>query len=403
MTDTLTRREFLSAAAAITLLPALPHIGAVRAAEKKKVRTLLWISPDGGESQIDTWDPKPDAPEEIRGELGTIRTAIAGVRIGEVYPRMSKLLDKVTLLRARKTEGELNHLPAMRQMLRRGRSAHLLSDHAKRAGGLPALYAETNGVINGFDYRREAYGVGTLSMEMLWSGKDERYLPPDLGEPDPRLPGKMSLLGKLDRRGTPEADRFAQLQEEAALLIGRIRGSVKLKKCDIEAYGDNQIGIGMLTMRELARQGLAGALAFRAGDWDDHFAIFKNLPPRAAQMDRALSALVTDIKRGRLGDALLVYGSEFGRTPVVNVQAGRDHHAWGTSILCGTGIKEGFVHGETDNRGNGKEGVVTTAQFAETVLEALAAEPDFGKRSELPPVFARGKRAASTPVARLAG
>jgi hypothetical protein len=103
-------------------------------------------------------------------------------------------------------------------------------------------------------------------------------------------------------------------------------------------------------------------------------------------MDQALAALITDVKRGLLGDTLLVWSGEFGRGPLTR-DAGRDHFRWHTSLLAGPGIREGLVYGATDNRLEGRDGIVDDETFASLVLEAASNEPDYRLRSRLPAVF----------------
>src|SRR5262249_12271331 len=107
-----TRRQALTLGGLSLLSLAVPGLS-LRAEPAGKYRTLLWISPDGGESQIDSFDPKPNCPTEVRGPFGTIPTALPGVRVSELYPRTARLLDQVALLRARHV-ADLDHLLAMR-------------------------------------------------------------------------------------------------------------------------------------------------------------------------------------------------------------------------------------------------------------------------------------------------
>jgi hypothetical protein len=381
-----TRRQALSLGGLSLLSLAVPGL-ALRAEPARKYRTLLWISPDGGESQLDSFDPKPNAPTEVRGPFGTIATALPGVRLSALYPRTARLLDQVALLRARHV-ADLNHLPAMRAMLAREGQRHLLSEHARTTTGIPPFYAETPDVLPSADYRRDAYGTNTLVLDLPWDRVSKRFRPPDVVTPDERLPQRLELLKRLDRRGSEPGQRFDELREQAVDLIRRSGPGLDLRAEDLDRYGgENPIAVGILSMRELARLGVTGSLVFRAGDWDDHYRLAENMPRRAARMDQALSALLSDLRRGLLGDALVVYASEFGRAPRLNKEGGRDHWPFCHALLCGGPVKPGVVHGWTDHRGAGQDGVVEAAAFAELVKEALAQEPDFARRSQLPKLF----------------
>ena len=103
-------------------------------------------------------------------------------------------------------------------------------------------------------------------------------------------------------------------------------------------------------------------------------------------MDAALSSIIQDLRRGLLGDTLLVYAGEFGRDPKMNGYGGRDHWPYCHGLLAGRSIKS-VVHGSTDKKGEGKDGIVYSSQFGDIVKEALAQEPDFGKRAQLPKLF----------------
>src|SRR5262249_2702776 len=146
----------------------------------------------------ETFDPKPDAPREIRGALGTIPSSVPGVRVGELFPRTAAVLNRVTLLRARLAD-HTEHLAAMQGMLRRGRDGrHLLTRHAARAGGAPSPYAETRGVISSSPSRADPFSAPRLTREVQWDEQRRRFLPPAFGGAAPRLHGRMELLRRLD-------------------------------------------------------------------------------------------------------------------------------------------------------------------------------------------------------------
>jgi hypothetical protein len=379
------RRDILKIGALSALASLVPGL---RADPGRRFKTILWISPDGGAPQTDTLDPKPDAPEAVRGPFRAIPTAVPGVQVSELFPRTAAVLNRVTLLRARRANST-DHLRAMQEMLRRepdGR--HLLTRHAERARGMPYAYAETPGVLSAFPYRQDAYGVPRMALEVQWDDRRRRFLPPPLGEGGPALDGRMRLLRRLDTLPDNEQTRrMAELRERAYRLINETRAGLRLPERDLARYGgDNPVSVGALTMRELVRQGVTGALFFRAGNWDYHDNLVRDITRDAPPMDHALAALITDVKRGLLGETLLVYSGEFGRGPMSSL-GGRDHFSWHTSLLAGPGIREGYVYGATDNRMEGRSGIVDDETFASLVQEAAGNEPDYRLRSRLPPVF----------------
>src|SRR5262249_54060929 len=200
--------------------------------------------------------------------------------------------------------------------------------------------------------------------------------PPRCGGAAPRLHGRMELLRRLDT--FPDNDRtrrLADLRERAYRLITQTSAGIGLREQDIARYGgENPVSIGVLTMRELVRQGVTGGLLLRAGNWDYHADLTDRIRVDAPAMDHALAAPVTDLKRGLLGDTLLVYNGEFGRAPRLNGFAGRDHFAWHSAFLAGPGVREGFVYGDTDAQGRGRTGVVSDEAFAALVQEAASNE-----------------------------
>jgi hypothetical protein len=386
---TFNRRDVLRLglfAAADALLPAVAE---AQGRGRAQVKKLLWITPDGGESQLDTWDPRPDAVDAIRGPFQTIQTAQPGVRLSEVYPGMASRLDKITLLRARDT-GTNDHLTGMQSMLGRTAESHLAKRHADRLR-LPGMYQETPGVISGFNYRHDAFNLPSQLMELRWHDGRKRFeFPAGLANDDADLERRRRLLPSVDRVNIPGTETYEGHRELAFRLAGIFREGLPLNQRDIERYGgNNPIAIGMLTMREALRRGMCGAGVFRAGDWDDHWSLAQNLRPRAQQMDRALSALVDDVHRRELGPMTIVYAAEIGRFPRMN-GTGREHHNITTGFLMGEEFQPG-VYGESSPDGmHTRSGTVTNRDLVHIVEEGLKTgtdRRDFTVRSRFRDLF----------------
>lgn len=384
------RRDVLRIGALSALGGFLPSVARTQEKTSGRVKTLIWIVPDGGESSIDTWDPKPEATAKARGPFRAIPTALRdGTVLSELYPRMARVLGKVSLVRTVETRGSLDHLSAMKAMLQRDGSKHIVSEHARAGTGCDAVYAEVPGLITGSDYRGEAYGARSLCMEMGWDADGKRFILPEMPPLDPGMPDRMRLLERMESRSPAIDDAFARNRERAVQILGRNRKPLSFHPKDIDAYGgENPLSIGILTIRELVHQGFSGAYVFRSGDFDDHYSLKDALGKRAPVMDAALSRMVQEIKDGDLGDALLVYAGEFGRSPVMNGSAGRDHYAFSSAFLCGNGIKEGYVHGDSGIQGNRPRDIVTQQEFGDAIRKALGMPLDAGRTARLPPVFA---------------
>jgi hypothetical protein len=362
------RRAFVGGMAA---LPWLARQLAVRvgSAPARRARSLLVVWLDGGMSHLDTLDGKPEAPPDVRGDLGAVRTAVDGVFVSSRLPRLAARLDRCTLLRS-VTHGEGNH----------DRGAHLLLTGHRPSASLvmPAL-----GACFGHD------GAGALPPYVAIPHAVEHaragFLPaarapfPTGGDPgrpdfavadlaaDPRRGRAEALRERLDAldaahagaaAGAADRDR-ARAIAQAALLSRdpAARGAFDLaaEPADVrERYGRNRLGQSCLLARRLVRAGVRTVMVTDTG-WDHHDRIASALtygfPPKLDALDGALAALLDDVRDGALDETLVVVASEFGRTPRLNPGGGRDHWPRAQSVLLfGAGVRPGVV-GRTDARG----------------------------------------------------
>ena len=405
--DGITRRELLRAGSLSLLgLASGQHQPAVLARETPTSRgapakAVILIDLFGGPSHIDTFDPKPDAPPEIRGEFGTIPTAIPGIRVGEHLPHLAKRLDRLAVIRtvshrynshnpygvmtgfdggqdqmdyfARPT----NHpsVPSVCQYLGVGRGKELPGYVM-----LPAFPGYTQGLR-----RAGPYGgyLGpkfdpVFSTADAHTGKDTTtskdfysHTITPMGEPQlPKIEGDLTL-DALDRRRTLVQQLDAQTavldvrghsdRRDAAfdlLLSPKAKSAFDLAKESPklrERYGRDIFGSSVLLARRLVEAGVTFVTihteAKPNGHWDTHSNNFKMLQHVLLPfLDRAVSALIDDLTdRGLLDSTLVVVTGDMGRTPKVNKNAGRDH--WpkcGFCLFAGGGTKPGVVHGTTD-------------------------------------------------------
>ncbi len=346
---------------------------------------------DGGPSHHDTFDPKPNAPTEVRGEFGVIDTAVPGLRVSEHLPLLARQAEHFALLRSLH-HGNPSHAPAEHQMLtgrmgsRPGTARAVIEApslgsivsrmRGPRRRGLPAYVA----VPWNFHHAYGGSPFGAASYlgpryEPFESGHLPKNATDDFEVPELKLPGDMpatrlqkrrSLLGRIDRLGDDELSRdplkrSRVLTDEAMdmLVNKRVREAFDLTREPPslrEQYGPHEWGQSALLGRRLVESGVT-FIMLQCGlrqDWDTHDANFvklkKNLLP---PLDRAVATLIGDlVDRGLFDKTLVLVMGEFGRTPIVNKDAGRDHWADVFSVLIsGGGLRGGQVVGSSDKTG----------------------------------------------------
>lgn len=338
---------------------------------------LIWLH--GGQTQLDTYDMKPHAPQEVRGPYKPIPTSLSGLQICELLPRMAKVMDKVTIHRAFSHPNN-DHYAAAHWVLT-GYLGATGGDQRPRFPSMGSIAARALGprkpdvppyvIMNdgGFGYHGAAY-LGA-QYHPLRTG-DESYgnegpqlpvakttdLKPLAGMTDTRLLRRRSLLKDLDRtRREVEADAgrrdldAAQQKALDMILSGKAHEAFGLSKEDPkirEWYGPGW-GEDALMARRLIEAG-ARFVVCNTGYWDDHGNIKGAMDSKLPRHDRMVACLIEDLhQRGMLQDTLVIAAGEFGRTPNINKDAGRDHWAQaGCVLLAGGGFRHGQVIGATD-------------------------------------------------------
>ena len=345
--------------------------------DKKNV-ILFWLS--GGPSHIDMWDPKPDAPSEIRGPFDSIPTKLPGVRVSEHLPLTAKLMDKLTILRGVDCSAS-NHTPITMQA---GNPLARRTNDGRDGGGYPSMgsvAAKFRGpnapgmpafVGLARSWRSDVWEAGHMGSQ--FAPVDGSKLAGRLALPEglstTRLRDRGSLLSQLDRlhRDLDENPAVAQLdhythQALDTVLSGRAKRAFDLSEETDKMrdfYGRESIGQKALLARRLVEAGSTFVLVSGAWGYFDHHGdevrwggIVKGLKPLMPRVDRTLHALVTDLEqRGLLDDTLVLMMGEFGRSPVMTKTAGRGHWARVMSmIMAGGGLNHGRVLGSTDRKG----------------------------------------------------
>ena len=342
--ERINRRDLLKASAlsaagiSASVMPGVRPAAA--AGPRAKHCILLFLN--GGPSHLDTWDPKPEAPAEYRGEFRAIPTSVDGLQICEHLPRLARLAQHYAIVRT-VTGTEENHERARRLIL--GREL----DHPDRTPthasfGAPAYVAiprvlQSDGIA--------LADAGTLPLEAGEPGS--RVLP--FAEPETTLRHQRAPFHTGGNHSY-----FSAASEDRSELSPSTRKALDLERESIASrrqYGGGSLGKSCLTSRRLVEAGTR-LITISHGGWDTHGGNFpalrdRQLPP----LDQALSALLTDLEdRGLLSETLVVCLGEFGRSPRINRNGGRDHHAAAHSVLlAGGGIRVGQVLGSTDALG----------------------------------------------------
>ncbi len=301
---------------------------------------------DGGPSQLDTFDPKPDAPRGYRSDFGTVRTRVPGLYVSALLPRLARLMHRCTLVRT-VAHQEGSHERACHLLL----TGQLPEAHEVRPG-LGAVVARGLGPAAG------APPYVTISSAGFAFG---------FGEAGPLGPSfdPVRVRGRsLRTRGTDTAQGVWELEREPSAVRDR--------------YGRHAFGEGCLLARRLVERGTRFVTVSHGG-WDTHSDNAQALEGwLAPPLDRGMSALIEDLaQRGLLEETLVVWMGEFGRSPALNPLAGRDH--WpraGCALFAGAGVPGGQVIGRTDRHGaEPLERPVAPADIAATILGKLGIDP----------------------------
>jgi hypothetical protein len=406
-----TRRGFLQtglAGLAGVSLPALLQQQALAAAAGQAARKtnviLFWLS--GGPSHIDMWDPKPQAPSEIRGPFGHIPTKVPGIHVCEHLPLTAKIMDRLTLIRSVDCTAS-DHTPITMQacnpLARR-------TNDGRDGGGWPSMGAIASKFrgpnapgIPGYvaladSLAADIWGAGHMGGDFEpVSGKDlSGRLKLSAGLTVDRLSNRRELLAQMDdwKRSVDgnaqiaAADRYTQ-QAYEVLMTGNAQRAFNL---DAETpamrdrYGRDSLGEKALLARRLVEAGSTFVTVSGAWGYFDHHGdevkwggIKKGLTPLLPSVDRALHAIVTDLEdRGLLDSTLILMMGEFGRSPTINKNAGRDHWPRVMSMVAaGGGMRHGQVIGSTDRTGGDIDTRrVAPGDLAATVFHHLGIPQD---------------------------
>ncbi|HVX14454.1 MAG TPA: DUF1501 domain-containing protein [Pirellulales bacterium] len=393
-----TRREFLKVGTLGAGALSLPQLLAARAEAKalgQPVRdtSVVWVWLGGGPTHIETFDPKMSAPSEYRSITGEVTTKLPGVTLGGTFPKLASVVDKMAIVRsfAHSNSGH-------------GGGTHfVMTGYDNRNidnGGLPtrpalgAIAARLRGAnhpTTGMPTYVRLGGIGSDGPAFLGpayapfdpAGQARRNM--NLAVSDERLHDRRELLDGLDRMKR-RADRDALLeglnrfeQQAFDLVLGNAGKAFDTKDEDphiVERYGKG-LGEQLLRARRLCEAG-CGFVTVSYGGWDMHGQIKQGLERRSPELDRALSAFIDDTYNCGLSEKiLLVVTGEFGRTPKINRNAGRDHWApLSTLALAGGGLQMGQVIGQSASKVDVPHSAAIRPQdLMATVFHVLGIDP----------------------------
>lgn len=379
-------------------LPALLRANEAAKASDRKAIILFWLS--GGPSHLDMWDPKPDAPREIRGPFSSIESCVPGVRFSEHLPKQASIMDKLTIIRSVDCKAS-NHTPITMQA---GNPLARRLDKVKDGDGYPSMGSVVAKFRGSNDPRMPAFvGLAPSWKADVWEAGHlgSQFAPVDGGE----LAGRIALpqgiqldrLGNRDElrrqfdqllRDRDRTETMASADRYTAQAMDLVTSGHAAKAFDLsqekdslrDAYGRDSVGEKALLARRLVEAGVTFVLvSARWGYFDNHGdnvppwgGIEKGLAPILPTVDRTVYHLVTDLEqRGLLDKTLVLMMGEFGRGPIMTKDAGRDHWLNCMSmILAGGGLKHGQVIGSTDSRGYDiKDRPVRPQDLAATVFK----------------------------------
>lgn len=363
----LSRRQFLGTAGTLPALAGLSSLcNPVMADElRKQDKQVLMVWLDGGMSQLESWDPKPDS--EFGGPFRAIPTSVPGERVSELLPHTAKQLHHLTIVRSASTKDNA-HSSGVDRILRgdpKNRGVdypHFGSAVAKLLGpcpgGLPP-YVWVKPGSGGFNAADAGFLGAKYGSLALGDGKPPQNLlrPATLTAEDDDARNELRIklneqFAKNRRAANSEANSYVYDMARELSRRNELFDESKITAREQERYGTHELGRHMLIGRRMLEAGVRFVRVNSYG-WDSHGDHFNASRSLVRKFDRPFAALIADLQeRGMLEHTLVIALSEFGRTPKINSHVGRDHwpECWSIA-MAGCGLKPGAVIGATDARG----------------------------------------------------
>jgi uncharacterized protein (DUF1501 family) len=400
--DGVSRRHFLQLGAPLLglgLADVLRGRAAAESSQRGNGRSLIVFWTHGGMSQQDTYDMKPDAPPEYRGMYQPIATSAAGIGVTEKFPRQAKVMHHLSQVRSVHHENGI-HAPSAHWMAT-GRFGPTLARNAAQNPSFGSVIARTVGALKpnippyvaipkaeAFGYQGAVYlGKAYNPFEVGADPNSKDFKVANLAMPKglelKSVENRRRLLQKFDtlRRDIDTSGVLDGLDAFKAQALEMVAGDAVREAFDIsqesdalrDRYGRHQYGQSALLARRLVEAG-STCVTINTGYWDHHNDIKPGLETHLPPLDAAIATLVEDLdERGLLDNVLIYCAGEFGRTPLINGHAGRDH--WSncfTVMLAGGGIKGGQIVGASEKWGGGvHERLTTPLDLCATIYHQL--------------------------------
>lgn len=333
-------------------------------------KSIIHIYLPGGMAHQESFDPKPNAPIEYRGEMRQVATKISGELFGETMAKTAEIADKLTVIRSM-THGEAAHERGTHNMFTGYRPSPALqypcigsvvSHEYGPRNNLPPYVCIPNmpNEYAGSGYLSSAFAPFSLGSDPAAGGFKVRDLDLPGGVDDSRFATRRSALEAVNahfqkKEKSDDLKAMDTFYDRAYSLISapEARQAFDIEKESAairDEYGRNTAGARMLLARRLVQAGVR-LVNLTYGGWDMHNAIVAGFKNQMPAFDQAFSTLIRDLDRtGLLKETLVMVSSEFGRTPKINAQAGRDHYPKVFSVvLAGGGIKGGYIHGSSNS------------------------------------------------------
>jgi hypothetical protein len=361
-----------------------------------KAQSVIYIYLPGGMSHQESFGPKPLAPVEYRGPLGTVKTKIPGEVFSQYLPRSASVSDKITVIRSM-THSETAHERGTNNMFTGYRPSPAL-----QYPSFGAIVSHELGVRNNLppyisvpQVANEFAGTGYLSSSYSSFSLGSNPESPNFKVRDLRLPDNISLQ-RFDKRKQMldiVNDKFSKEQSSDKLTaldtfyenaFDLMSSDSAINAFDLnkedesikESYGKNSAGMRMLLSRRLVEAGVR-FVTMTYGGWDHHDSIANQMANNLQPFDKAFGALINDLdNRGMLDSTLVIVGTEFGRTPKINPTAGRDHYPRVYStVMAGGGTQRGLIYGKSDATGSEPlENPVTVDNWAATIYNLVGID-----------------------------
>jgi len=356
-------------------------------AKRNKSVIMIWLR--GGASHIDSYDMKPDAPAEVRGEFKPISTNVPGIQVCEYLPLHAKMMDKLAIIRGIRSNDLGDHTPhyILTGFPDRGKRpvlGSIVSYMRPRTDGMPPYVSLMYKAPGLYDNEGPTY-LGPAHRPFTPKAEGLANLSPAQGVKPKRLEDRRELLSQFDtiRRDIDATGTFAGMDAyttQALDMIAspKVREAFDMKKeseATRERYG--KFCESFLMARRLVEAGVS-VVTCKVGDWDTHEKNFIDMREQLPQLDRGFHALVTDLhERGLDKDVAVVMWGEFGRAPKISRGDGRDH--WpdaGAAVIAGGGFKVGQAIGATDSHGGrSKVTPYTPSNVLATLYHHLGIDP----------------------------